>query len=126
MLEGFGMCLAVPIGIIYNLVISKLGNMITKDSIYQERIQKNVLIEIIGSILAFTLAILVFDKSKFQNKIVKTGLMFGGSLLLFYSLICSWDTIEDITKLVAMIGVMILVIIYSYKCINKNSDKKKD
>lgn len=118
-----GILLSIPIGIIYNLMISKLGNMITKDFGQKDRLQKNLIIEIIGGIVALILAFWVFGSKKFENNIVKWGLIFGGGLLLVYSTICNWDTIEDGTKLFSLLGVMIFMIIYSYKYTNNKKSK---
>jgi hypothetical protein len=120
-----GILLSIPIGIIYNLMISKLGNMLTKDLGQKERTQKNLIVEIIGGIVALVLAYWVFGSKKFENKIVKWGLIFGGGLLLFYSTISNWDIIEDGTKLFTLLSVMIFMIIYSYKYIKNNTKDKK-
>jgi hypothetical protein len=120
-----GIFLSIPIGIIYNLSISKLGQIITKDSIYKEKIEKNLIIEIIGGIIALIFAFGIFGNNRFENNIVKYGLIFGGVILLFYSVISNWDTIEDITKLFALITIMSFMIIYSYKYISKSKSKLK-
>lgn len=116
-----GILLSIPIGIIYNLMISKMGNMLTKDLGQRDKIQKKLIIEIIGGILALALAFLIFGSKKFGNNIVKFGLIFGGGLLLFYSTVSNWDTIEDGTKLFTLFGLMIFIIIYSYKYSRKNN-----
>jgi hypothetical protein len=118
-----GILLSIPIGIIYNLMISKLGNMLTKNLAQKEKIQKNLIIEIIGGIVALAIAFLIFGSKKFENKIVKWGMIFGGSLLLFYSTISNWDTIEDGTKLFSLLGAMIFIIIYSYKYLQNKKVK---
>jgi hypothetical protein len=115
-----GIILSLPIGIIYNLLISKMSNMLTKECGQKDKIQRNLIIEIIGGIVALIIAYWVFGSEKFYNKIVKYGLIFGGGLLLFYSTFCNWDTIEDGTKLFTLFSIMIFLIIYSYKYVNKN------
>jgi hypothetical protein len=120
-----GLILSIPIGIIYNLLISKLGTMVTQNSEYKDKIQKNLIIEIIGGIVALTFAFYIFGTGrKFENKIVKYGLTFGGALLLLYSVIYNWDTVEDGTKLFTLFGIMIFIIIYSYKYIG--NEKKNN
>lgn len=110
-----GLFLSIPIGIMYNLSISKLGQIITKNSAYKDKIQNNLIVEIIGGIVALVLAFWVFGNKRFENNIVKYGLIFGGVILLFYTMIVNWDAIEDGTKLFTLIGAMIFMIIYSYK-----------
>lgn len=119
-----GIILSIPIGIIYNLIISKIGNMMTKDTIYADKIKKNLIVEIIGGIVALALAFYVFGTDYFDNKIVKYGLIFGGILLLIYSLIYNWDEIDDYIKLFLFLSVFSGTIIYSYKFIKNKKIKK--
>lgn len=107
--------LSIPIGIMYNLIISKSGHLLTENSVYKDKIQNNLIIEILGGVVAFAIAFLIFGNKKYENKTAKYGLIFGGIILLFSSIICNWDIIEDATKLFSMIGVMCLMILYSYK-----------
>ena len=118
-----GILLSVPIGIIYNLMVSKISHMITKDDSQKDKIQKNLLISIIGGIVALVLAFYVFGNEQIENKIVKYGLAMGGIILLIYSTVCNWDTLEDMTKLLFLLGILIVAIIYSYKYIKNNSQK---
>lgn len=117
-----GILLSIPIGIIYNLIISKIGNMITDDSTYKDKIKKNLIIEIIGGIVALVLAYYVFGDGLFENKIIKCGLIFGGVLLLVYSLIYNWDEIDDYIKLFLFFTSFFGLSFYSYDCIKS---KKK-
>lgn len=138
-----GIILSIPIGIIYNLIVSKIGNMMTLNSSYKDKIKKNLIVEIIGGIVALALAYFVFSSNLFNNKIVKWGLIFGGFLLLIYSLVYNWDEIDDFVKLFLFFSAFTGTIIYSYNYIkvapkyenintnintninaNKNSNKK--
>lgn len=122
-----GIILSIPIGLIYNLIVSKIGNMLTKDTIYADKIRKNLIIEIIGGIVALALAFYVFGTEYFDNRIVKYGLIFGGFLLLVYSLIYNWDEIDDCIKLFLFLSAFTGTIIYSYRFIkNKNKNIKKN
>jgi branched-subunit amino acid transport protein AzlD len=121
-----GIFLSVPIAIIYNLFVSKISEMLTKDDQMKEKVQKNLMIQIVGGIVALVLAFMVFGKNKFKNLIVKYGLILGGGILLIYSLVCNWDVIADHTKLIAIGGALILLILYSYKSINSKNEEEDD
>ena len=107
--------LALPIGIIYNLVIGKIGQIITKNYVLKDKIENNLIIEMIGGIIAFILAYLIFNRGKLANKTIKYGMIIGGSILLFYTLIANWDTIDEKTKLFALLLLLIIIMIYTYK-----------
>lgn len=121
-----GILLSIPIAIIYNLLVSKVSAMITKDDVMKEKIQKNIIIDIVFGIVALVLAYYVFGKSKLKNSIVKYGLALGGIILLIYSMICNWDSVEDQTKLFVIGGALIFVILYSYKLMSNKKDTKKE
>jgi hypothetical protein len=119
-----GILLSIPIAIIYNLLVSKVSAMITKDDVMKEKIQKNIIIDIVFGIVALVLAYYVFGKSRLKNGIVKYGLALGGIILLIYSMICNWDSIEDQTKLFVIGGSLLFMILYSYKIISNNNAVK--
>jgi hypothetical protein len=121
-----GLLLSVPIGIIYNLMISKLSNMITEDFSLKNKIKTDLLISIIAGVVALVLAFYVFGNEKLENKIVKYGLAFGGGILLVYSTICNWDSLEDMTKLFFLFSIMIATILYSYKYVKSNKKNKQE
>lgn len=112
-----GILLSIPIGIIYNLIISKIGNMITDNLPCKDKIKKNLVIEIIGGIVALALAYYVFGSKTFDNKIVRWGLIFGGVMLLVYSLIYNWDEIDDYIKLFIFFSLFFGITFYSYNYI---------
>jgi len=110
--------LAIPIGIVYNLAINKASEIFNEGVIHKDKIQNNLIIEIISGIGIIILAMILFgEKSKMKNKIVKYGLYFGGGLLLFHALFCNWDTLENSTKLFMMFGILITMIMYAYQLI---------
>ena len=123
-----GILISIPIAIVYNLVISKLSHMITSDYAQKEQIQMDLLISIIGGIAALAIGYYVFGNEKIENKIVKFGLIGGGILLLIYSTVYNWNTLEDLTKLLFLSASLFFIIIVSYKYINseKRNEKKKE
>jgi undecaprenyl pyrophosphate phosphatase UppP len=118
-----GIILSIPIGIIYNLIVSKIGNMMTQDSSYRDKIKKNLIVEIIGGIVALALAYFVFSSELFNNKIAKWGLIFGGILLLIYSLVYNWDEIDDFVKLFLFLSAFTGTVVYSYNYIKIKNKK---
>jgi hypothetical protein len=109
--------LTIPIAIIYNIVVSQAAELATKDIIMKDKIQKVIIIDIIGAIVAFALAYLFFESGKLKNKIIKYGLMLGGLILAGYTILCNWYNIDDTTKIMALGGILLYIMIYSYKYI---------
>lgn len=120
-----GLVLSIPIAIIYNLMINKLSNMITNNYAQKNKIQKDLIISIICGILGIAIGYYVFGNEKIENKIVKYGLMLGGTILLVYSSIYNWNTLEDITKLIFLLGILVFIIFFSYNYVNKKPESKK-
>jgi hypothetical protein len=121
-----GLIISIPIGIIYNLIIGKFANMFTSNLEYNDKIQKKVIIELLGGIVALVIAFMVFGSNMFENKIVKYGLILGGLILLFYSSICSWDVMNDVTKLLMLFLLMLFCMLCSYKYLYYNKNDKND
>ena len=108
--------LAVPIGFIYNILFYKLGEIITMDLEYNEKIQRNLLISFIGGISGIFLALNVFGNKnyKYKNRAIKYGLFFGSVMLLFYTLCYNWDILGNDIKLFIIIMCFITLLWYSY------------
>lgn len=109
-----GIFLSVPIALIYNWMVSKISDMITKDDDMKDKVQKNIIISLVAGIVALIIGFMVFGSKRFQNTIAKYGFILGGAILLIYSLICNWDSIEDQTKLFFIGGALIFIIVYTY------------
>lgn len=120
-----GVLLSIPIAIMYNLFISKINHMLTEDLSLREKMQRELVIGVIAGIVALILAFCVFGNKKMENKIAKYGLILGGVLLLLYSVIYNWDSIENVTKLIVLFTIMIFMIGYSYSYIQKTEDDIK-
>ncbi len=118
-----GILLSIPIGITYNLLVGKLSEILTKNDIMRDKIQKNLIIQIISGVVALILAFFVFGRNKLENNIVKYGLLIGGCILLFYSFVGNWNIIEDRTKLFTFAGIFIFLILYSYRSIGSSLSK---
>lgn len=121
-----GILISVPIAIIYNLLVSKIINILTVDYAQKDRIQKELLISVIAGVVAIAIGFIVFGNEQIENKIVKYGLILGGGILLFYSTIYNWNTLEDLTKVLFLLGTLVVVILFSYKWLyDKKNEKKK-
>ncbi|ATZ80341.1 hypothetical protein BMW23_0283 [Bodo saltans virus] len=107
--------LSIPIAIIYNVVVSKITELATKDIIMKDKLQTVIIIDIISAIVAIALAYLFFENGKLKNKIIKYGLILGGLILITYTFICNWNNIDDTAKLLTLGGIMLYIMIYSYK-----------
>lgn len=118
--------LSIPIAILYNLLVGKSIEIITKDYQMKEKTQINIVMQFIAGILAIALAFIIFGgNNKAKNLIAKYGLIFGGSVLLIYSTFYNWHVIDDMTKLIFFGLLFVIVIGYSYKKINNTNKKQK-
>ncbi len=109
--------IAIPIGIIYNLFIGKLADVITSDNSLKDKIQNTFIVQIFGGILALIFAFFIFDSKRLYNRVAKWGFILGAMILLGYSLIGNWNIIENNTKLFVIGIALLFTIFYSYNTI---------
>ena len=105
----FDIILAIPIGIIYNMLIHKVCDTFNNDLSYNEKMQKNLIIIFSGSLIAFFIA--YFNK---KNRSLKYGLYLGALLLFFHSVIYNWYIMYNDTKIIVMSLCFLLLIWYTY------------
>jgi len=119
-----GILLSVPIGVIYNIIVSSIS-YIAKENIDKENfLNQNYFVEIAGSLIGLIMAFFLFGKgSQFDNKIVKYGLIFGALSIAAYTLISNWTTISPIIKLILFVVLFFAIIIISYKFIKDGKEK---
>jgi hypothetical protein len=107
--------LSVPLGLLYVFFINKIIELLTSDTIFEEKIKKAISISFICVIVGYVLAFKIFNNGKLQNRIVKYSLTFGSSIILINSIIYHWPELNTDTK-TFMIGVLLLLsFILSYK-----------
>jgi len=107
---------AVPIAIIYNIIIHKLGDIFNDDVTYNERIQKNLLLSFGGAILAIYISMsLLCNTCSYKNIALQYGLYLSALLLLLHSLFYNWSNMQNNTKFIIMIVFLSVLIYYSYK-----------
>lgn len=113
--------LAIPIGIIYNMIVHKTGEIFNNDMTYIERLQKNLLIAFAGGVFGILCAYMIFgDNKKYRNKSLKYGLILGAGMLLCHSIMYNWTLMQNDTKFIIMIGMMAMLIWYTYYRLDKN------
>jgi hypothetical protein len=129
--------ISVPIGIIYNIIIHKIGDMVNENKEYKIKIQRNLIITFIGGVIAIILGYILFDKNKYlKNRAIRFGLYVGSLFLLTHTLFYNWNNLTNDTKLIIMtINLIILFWIayfFSYtesfigKIKNENKNKNID
>jgi len=107
--------LSIPISLIYVFFINKITELLTSDTVYEEKIKKNIAISFICVIVGFILAYKIFSHGKLKNRIIKYSLIFGSFILLINSIIYQWNDLSNDSK-TFMIGLLlILACLFTYK-----------
>ncbi len=118
--------IAIPIGVVYNFIVNRAINVSFGQMAYSEKYQKSLIfmfvIGLIGMILAFTL---FKNHPMFKNRPLRMGLIFGSSILIFYSMITNWEKMDDITKIIMFGIILISLVWYSYYSEDEKKDKQK-
>lgn len=107
--------LAFAIAIVYNLFIVKMSEIMTLDLDYDSKIQKSLVIGIIGSIIGFIMAKYLFGKkSILTNKSAAYGLTGGSLIILINTLFFNWDVLDNGIKLFIIGTILLCQIYFSY------------
>jgi uncharacterized membrane protein len=115
--------LAVPIAIIYNIIIHQLGNIFNNDLMYNDRVQRNLLLSFGGGILAIFSALYLFcNTCKYKNTTMRYGFYLGAILLLLHSLFYNWSSMQSDTKFIIMVVFLSIMIFYSYRYSSDHND----
>ncbi len=120
---------AIPIAISFCVLIFKLVDILYKDEQCKDRYQKTATTLFIFGLVGIIISHAIFNNNnELNNRAVRFGLLGGGSLIIFYSVVKNWDLLDDITKLL-IFGISFVVVIgWSYfasKNIKKLKNKKK-
>jgi low temperature requirement protein LtrA len=116
--------LAIPIGIMYNMIVHKTGEIFNNDMSYKEKLQKNLLIVFGGGILGIILANLVFgENKKYKNNALRFGLYLGAGMLMCHSVMYNWKIMQNDTKFIVMIATLCMLIWYTYYRVSENKDR---
>ena len=120
--------ISIPIGITYNVIIHKIGEIFNNDMSYKDKIQRNLLLSFGGGIFGIIMAYVLFnDNGKYKNRAVMYGLYIGSALLLLHSIGYNWTLMENDTKFIIMITTLVGLIWYTYSNADDtdNEDKPK-
>ena len=111
----FDIIIGVLIGILYNLIVLKFGEITNADVPYKLQMQRNLLLAFGSAALAFFLAQFVFnEKNMFGNRAIRYGLWIGMIILLVHVLLYNWHVLENDTKLIIMMISFVVLLLYSY------------
>lgn len=118
---------ALPIGIIYNMSVHKLGEILNNDLEYNLKMQKNLLLCFGFAIFGTVIGYYIFGNSKkYRNRAIKFGLYFGALLLLIHSVFYNWGVMENDTKLIIMIVILCGLVLYAYKNYNPDTENSTE
>ena len=108
--------LAIPIGILYNVLTYELIDIFNNNLIFDEKIQINIIFNFAFGIIGLFLGYYIFGKhNKLRNNAIKYGLYFGSCLLLFNTILYNWYMITPAVKIILFGVVLILLLWASYK-----------
>lgn len=120
----FDLLIAIPIGILYNLMVLKFGEISNANVPYKLKMQRNLLLAFGSAALAFFLAQFIFDETKqFGNRAVKYGLWIGMCILLIHVMMYNWHVLENDTKLIIMIITFVILLLYAYGYCSQYADE---
>lgn len=120
----FDLLIAIPMGILYNLMVLKFGEIANANLPYKLKTQRNLLLAFGSAAMAFFLAQFIFDEKKqFGNRAVKYGLWIGMCILLIHVMMYNWHVLENDTKLIIMIITFVILLFYSYSYSGDNENK---
>ena len=113
--------LAVPIGILYNTLIHTICDTFNSDLSYNEKMQKNLIIIFVGSIIG---GLIAYYNEK--NRALKYGLYLGSILLFSHAVLYNWAHMHNDTKIIVMAMCFILLIWFTYNNSKKKYTSSKD
>ena len=113
--------LAVPIGVIYNMIVHESADVFNDKFAYKDKVQRRLLVVFGGGLIGMIVAVFCLSNSV-QNTAIKYGLYVGSLLLLFHSVIYNWQIMQNDTRIIVMVLTLCTLIWYSYSS-NSNKDK---
>lgn len=125
--------LAVPIGVIYNMIIHELATVFNDKFNYKDKVQRSLLMVFGGGLVGLIVAMFCLSNSV-QSTAIKYGLYLGSILLMCHSIIYNWQAMQNDTRIIVMILTLCVLIWYSYSSHSpntilkskKNKNKKKN
>lgn len=121
--------MTVPIGILYNIFITKLSEIMTNSLVYEERIQKHLIFCFIGGLAGYVLAMTIFEKDGIlENVSAKYGIALGSTVLILNAMISNWMILQNDTKLfiIGMLFMFSLIVAYKFNNSDEPNKNNKD
>lgn len=112
--------LAVPIGIIYNMIVHESANVFNDKFTYKNRVQRNLLMIFGGGLIGLVIAMFCLSNST-SSVALRYGLYFGSILLLAHSVMYNWEIMQNDTRIIVMILILGVLIWYSYSSRQENN-----
>jgi hypothetical protein len=107
--------LSIPLGVLYVFFINKILQLLTSETVYEEKVKKSIAISFIAIIVGYVLAFKIFSSGKLKNRIIKYSLILGTSLLLINSILYQWTELNTDTKALMTGILLVLLFVLSYK-----------
>jgi hypothetical protein len=107
--------ISIPLGLLYVFFINKIIEILTSNTIYEEKNKKIIAISFICVIIGYILTFKVFSNGKLKNRIVKYSLNIGTTIILINSIVYHWPELNNDTKTFMTGGLLMLIFILSYK-----------
>jgi hypothetical protein len=105
-------------GAIISMIIMKIGDIVFKDNIYDQKVQNLLGLYFISGLLCIALG------SYLTNVSLKFGFTTSGFILLFYVIFGNWDQLSESSKLLILILSLALLIKYAF--LSKKKDQKQE
>lgn len=119
----FDSAMAIPIGVLYNMIIHETGDIFLNKYEHAYKTQQKLLLTFVGGIMGLILAGSLFGpKALFKNRAIRYGLYFGSILLLIHTLFNNWGILKNDTKYLIMVIALFLLIVYAYNNFSSDSD----
>lgn len=107
--------LSIPFGLLYVFFINKILEMMTSDTIFEDKIKKTISISFVVVIVGYIISFKIFSSGKLKNRIIKYSLLFGNTIILINSIIYYWPQLSTDTKALIVGILLMLGFIISYK-----------
>lgn len=118
--------IALPVGITYNIIVHKFGEIFNTDLDFKTKHQKQLLICFGGGVIALYLSYFVFgDHLKYKNRAMRFGCYFSAFLLFLYSLFYNWNCMDNDAKFIIMITILLSLCFIAYNITSSDDLHKK-
>jgi hypothetical protein len=116
--------IAIPVGITYNIIVHKFGEIFNNDLDFKSKYQKQILLCFGGGILALYLSYFIFGEHvKYKNRAMRFGCYFATFLLFLYSLFYNWNSMDNDIKFIVMITILLSLCFVAYNITSDSNNK---